>query len=47
MVGLDFGLIIGIATGVLAFIPYAGMFLGMATALVYDKETGRIFLAIN
>jgi predicted PurR-regulated permease PerM len=31
---LDFGLIIGIATGLISFVPYFGMLLGMAVALV-------------
>jgi predicted PurR-regulated permease PerM len=32
-VGLDFGLMVGIATGLISFIPYFGMLVGMATAL--------------
>jgi predicted PurR-regulated permease PerM len=33
IVGLDFGLIIGITTGLISFIPYFGMLLGMIAAL--------------
>lgn len=33
-VGLDYGLIVGIATGVLAFIPFVGWALGLLTATV-------------
>jgi len=33
MVGLDFGLVVGITTGLISFIPYFGMLVGMATAL--------------
>jgi predicted PurR-regulated permease PerM len=32
MVGLDFGLLVGILTGLLSFIPYFGMFIGLLTA---------------
>jgi predicted PurR-regulated permease PerM len=32
-VGLDFGLIVGITTGLISFIPYFGMLVGMVTAL--------------
>ncbi len=32
MVGLDFGLLVGILTGFLSFIPYFGMFIGLLTA---------------
>ena len=32
-VGLDFGLMVGITTGLISFIPYFGMLVGMATAL--------------
>ena len=34
LVGLDFGLLIGLATGVLAFIPYVGMVLGLTTSAI-------------
>jgi len=33
LVGLDFGLFIGMATGILAFIPFVGLLIGMATGL--------------
>ena len=33
IVGLDFGLVVGITTGLISFIPYFGMLVGMATAL--------------
>lgn len=33
LVGLDFGLLIGIATGLISFVPYFGMLIGMAIAL--------------
>ena len=33
-VGLDFGLMVGIITGFISFIPYFGVLLGMVTALV-------------
>ncbi len=33
IVGLDFGLFIGLATGILAFIPFVGLFIGMATGI--------------
>jgi predicted PurR-regulated permease PerM len=33
LAGLDFGLFIGLGTGLLAFIPYVGMAIGMATGL--------------
>jgi predicted PurR-regulated permease PerM len=33
IVGLDFGLLIGITTGVLTFLPYVGMFMGMTAGL--------------
>ncbi len=32
-VGLDFGLMVGITTGLISFIPYFGMLVGMVTAL--------------
>lgn len=32
--GLDFGLFIGFATGILSFIPYVGMLIGLATGLL-------------
>lgn len=34
LVGLNFGLVIGLATGILAFIPYVGMVLGLTAAAV-------------
>lgn len=34
LIGLDFGLFIGIATGILAFIPYVGMALGFTVGLI-------------
>ena len=33
LVGLDFGLLVGIVTGLISFIPYFGMLIGMVTAL--------------
>lgn len=33
LIGLDFGLFIGLATGFLCFIPYVGVFIGMTTGL--------------
>ncbi|MBT4710893.1 MAG: AI-2E family transporter [Alphaproteobacteria bacterium] len=33
-VGLEFGLVIGLGTGILSFVPFVGMVLGLATALV-------------
>ncbi len=33
LVGLDFGLIIGLGTGLISFIPYFGMLVGLATGL--------------
>lgn len=33
LVGLDFGLVVGLFTGFIAFIPYAGMALGMSVAV--------------
>ena len=33
IVGLDFGLLIGFATGVLSFVPYLGMMIGFGTAV--------------
>jgi predicted PurR-regulated permease PerM len=33
LVGLDFGLLVGIGTGLISFIPYFGMLIGMATAI--------------
>ena len=33
-IGLDFGLIIGIMTGLISFVPYFGMLLGTAVALI-------------
>ncbi len=33
-VGLEFGFVIGLATGILSFIPFIGMAVGLATALV-------------
>ncbi|MAF50307.1 MAG: AI-2E family transporter [Rhodospirillales bacterium] len=33
LVGLDFGLLVGIATGLISFIPYFGMLIGMAVAV--------------
>jgi predicted PurR-regulated permease PerM len=33
IVGLDFGLMVGITTGLISFIPYFGMLVGMVTAL--------------
>ncbi len=35
LVGLEFGLVIGIFTGFIAFVPYVGFFLGFAVALVF------------
>jgi len=32
LVGLDFGLLIGLGTGLVAFVPYAGMMIGLAVA---------------
>ena len=32
--GLDFGLFIGLGTGILAFIPYVGLFIGMTIGLI-------------
>ena len=32
VIGLDFGLLIGIVTGLISFIPYFGMFIGLFTA---------------
>ncbi|MBF0251217.1 MAG: AI-2E family transporter [Alphaproteobacteria bacterium] len=32
MVGLDFGLLIGLATGLMAFVPYVGMMIGLLVA---------------
>jgi predicted PurR-regulated permease PerM len=34
IVGLDFGFVIGFATGLLSFIPYVGMIMGMSIALI-------------
>ena len=34
LVGLDFGLVIGLVTGLMAFIPYAGAFMGLALAIL-------------
>ena len=34
IVGLRFGLLIGLATGILAFVPFVGWMLGLSTALV-------------
>lgn len=34
LVGLEFGLVIGLATGILSFVPFIGMAVGLATALV-------------
>ncbi|MCH2038055.1 MAG: AI-2E family transporter [Rickettsiales bacterium] len=34
MVGLDFGLVIGLATGLLSFIPYVGLLVGMSIGLI-------------
>ncbi len=33
LVGLEFGLFIGLATGLLSFIPYVGLMIGMATGI--------------
>jgi len=33
-VGLEFGLVIGLGTGILSFVPFVGMVVGLATALV-------------
>jgi len=33
VVGLDFGLLVGVATGLISFIPYFGMLVGMVTAV--------------
>ncbi len=33
-VGLEFGMFIGIATGILAFLPYVGMFIGMTAGII-------------
>jgi predicted PurR-regulated permease PerM len=33
-VGLEFGLVIGLGAGILSFVPFVGMVLGLATALV-------------
>ena len=33
LVGLDFGLIIGLATGILSFIPYVGLLVGMTVGI--------------
>ncbi|MBM3564877.1 MAG: AI-2E family transporter [Alphaproteobacteria bacterium] len=33
MIGLEFGLVVGFLTGVISFVPYFGMAVGMATAL--------------
>jgi predicted PurR-regulated permease PerM len=34
IIGLDFGLILGITTGLISFVPYFGMLIGMAAAVV-------------
>jgi len=34
LVGLDFGLLIGLATGLMAFVPYVGMMLGLMVAFI-------------
>lgn len=34
IVGLDFGFVIGFSTGLLSFIPYVGMIMGMSIALI-------------
>jgi len=33
-VGLEFGLVIGLGTGILSFVPFVGMVFGLATALI-------------
>jgi predicted PurR-regulated permease PerM len=34
LVGLDFGLVIGLVTGILSFIPYVGAFIGITIAMI-------------
>ncbi len=50
LVGLDFGLVIGFATGVIAFIPYLGFAAGMIAGLIvaffqfgFSVELGAVF----
>jgi len=44
LVGLNFGLLIGLVTGLLAFIPYVGLLIGMTTALaVAFFQFGDVF----
>ena len=49
IIGLEFGLIIGMVTGILCFIPYVGMLFGLATALLigfFQFEGDLIQLAV-
>ncbi len=46
IIGLDFGLILGIATGLISFVPYFGMLIGMAAAVVVAISQYGEFLQV-
>jgi predicted PurR-regulated permease PerM len=46
IIGLDFGLILGITTGLISFIPYFGMLIGMAAAVVIVISQHGEFLQV-
>ncbi len=50
LVGLDFGLLIGIGTGIMAFVPYVGMMMGsmvaLAVAMMQFSEISDFLLVV-